>query len=81
MSAGSPPTVIWCPKCQEDSYLFLWAGDPCPDCGEKLQEVCAECHGTGEISLDEDDGEGHTARGVGSKPCPCRITNAKSQNV
>lgn len=35
-------------------------------------EVCADCHETGEVSMDEDDGEGHTMRGVGTRPCPCR---------
>jgi len=33
--------------------------------------ACAECGGTGEIATDEDDGEGHTARGVGTKKCLC----------
>lgn len=28
------------------------------------------CDGSGIVSTDEDDGEGHTARGVGSAPCP-----------
>ena len=33
-------------------------------------EICATCGGTGEIAIDEDDGEGHSAAGVGSAPCP-----------
>lgn len=31
------------------------------------------CDGSGEISVDEDDGEGHTARGVGTRKCECQI--------
>ncbi len=34
-----------------------------------VNEVCAYCLGTGEESLDEDDGEGHLMKGVGSKKC------------
>jgi hypothetical protein len=30
------------------------------------------CDGTGVVAVDEEDGEGHTMRGVGSRPCPCR---------
>jgi hypothetical protein len=37
---------------------------------EEAMNVCEECGGTGEISTDEDDGEGHTMRGVGTRPCP-----------
>lgn len=38
--------------------------DPDPDC-----EWCA---GSGVVATDEDDGEGHTARGVGGDvPCLC----------
>jgi hypothetical protein len=38
---------------------------------EKLDE-CPECEGTGVVYLDEDDGEGHSARGVISEPCLCQ---------
>lgn len=41
--------------------------DPDPDC-----EWCA---GSGVVATDEDDGEGHTARGVGDdRPCLCTKT-------
>lgn len=33
--------------------------------------VCEFCDGTGEVSTDESDGEGHIMRGVGSQPCIC----------
>lgn len=36
-------------------------------------QMCGECEDTGEISTDEDDGEGHTMRGVGSAKCPCKF--------
>jgi len=29
------------------------------------------CDGSGVVSTDEDDGEGHTMRGVGERPCLC----------
>ena len=44
---------------------------------EKAMNVCEECGGTGMISTDEDDGEGHTQRGVGSAPCP--LCNRKEE--
>ena len=37
------------------------------------ESVCQECFGTGEISTDESDGEGHTMRGVGTRKCECQI--------
>ncbi len=37
---------------------------------EAEMNTCEECGGTGEISTDVDDGEGHTQRGVGTEPCP-----------
>ena len=37
-----------------------------------IEIVCSECLGTGELSIDEDDGEGHIARGVGSRKCSCK---------
>lgn len=33
---------------------------------------CAECGGTGEVATDEDDGEGHIMRGVGTAKCECQ---------
>lgn len=38
-----------------------------------IKEVCEWCRGSGEISTDEEDGEGHTMRGVGTEKCPCQI--------
>jgi len=35
-------------------------------------DVCEYCNGTGEIATDEDDGEGHTMRGVGTRKCICQ---------
>lgn len=37
---------------------------------EAPDQDCPTCCGTGEVPADEDDGEGHTARGVASAPCP-----------
>lgn len=36
------------------------------------EDVCEWCGGTGEVATDEDDGEGHTMRGVGTKKCICQ---------
>ena len=36
----------------------------------KSLQLCELCGGTGEIATDEDDGEGHTLRGVNSELCP-----------
>jgi hypothetical protein len=38
----------------------------------KTEERCEHCHGDGEVATDEDDGEGHTMRGVGSQKCICQ---------
>jgi hypothetical protein len=35
-------------------------------------DICPHCGGTGEVPNDEVDSEGHTQRGVGSRPCSCR---------
>lgn len=37
-------------------------------------EACSfgECDGSGEVSTDESDGEGHIMRGVGTRACRCR---------
>lgn len=35
-------------------------------------EECEYCGGTGEVPTDEDDGEGHIQRGVGTRMCICR---------
>lgn len=37
------------------------------------EERCSECLGTGEVSCDESDGEGHIMRGVGTQKCLCQI--------
>lgn len=38
----------------------------------KKETRCEECRGTGEVSTDEDDGEGHTMQGVGTEKCLCQ---------
>lgn len=47
----------------------------CNKCGLgcKVTEVCMYCFGTGEISVDESDGEGHMQHGVGTEKCVCQI--------
>ena len=39
---------------------------------DEATEECEYCGGTGEVATDEDDGEGHTMRGVGSQKCICQ---------
>lgn len=36
------------------------------------EERCEHCKGTGEVATDEDDGEGHIMRGVGTSKCICQ---------
>ena len=44
-------------------------------------DYCTDCGGTGEISTDESDGEGHIQRGVGTQKCHCKInTNEDDQD-
>lgn len=55
----------------EDIQLGFEEKIGCSRCNKvcELVEVCAYCLGTGEIAYDEDDGEGHSARGVDVQPC------------
>jgi hypothetical protein len=39
---------------------------------EFISAECALCDGTGEVATDEDDGEGHIMRGVGTETCLCQ---------
>lgn len=39
------------------------------------EEKCEWCEGTGEVVVDEDDGEGHTMRGVGTRKCICQFNH------
>ena len=50
----------------EDIDIYI-----CNKCKQecKVETVCADCLGTGEIVYDEDDGEGHLQRGVGTRKC------------
>lgn len=44
--------------------------------GQELRfKACpfGECDGSGEVSTDESDGEGHIMRGVGTATCRCKI--------
>lgn len=46
--------------------------------GQKMRfETCSfgECDGSGEVSTDESDGEGHIMAGVGTQKCRCVIEN------
>lgn len=43
--------------------------------GQKMRyEVCSygECDGSGEVTFDEDDGEGHLMKATGVKKCLCK---------
>lgn len=52
--------------------IDIWVCTKCEkEC--EVEEVCGFCLGTGEVSVDEDDGEGHTARGVGTRKCTAAI--------
>lgn len=39
---------------------------------KEKEDVCEFCGGDGFITLDEDDGEGHTRAGVGQRRCVCK---------
>lgn len=42
---------------------------------------CAECGGTGEVSCDESDGEGHIMHGVGTQKCLCQTKEADDHDT
>jgi len=44
-----------------------------------IEIVCSDCHGTGEVSVAESDGEGHTMQGVGTQKCLCKINNENEE--
>ena len=44
------------------------------ECEKDGEDKCCEfCGGTGEVSTDESDGEGHIQRGVGTEKCICQL--------
>ena len=49
--------------------------------GLEEDEVCELCGGTGEITTDEDDGEGHIQRGVGTRKCICQIEHDEEEEA
>lgn len=53
-----PIAIYTCSKCKKEC---------------DVEEVCEFCLGEGEYSVDVDDGEGHTMRGVGTQKCHCTI--------
>ena len=78
--------IYYCQKCRKEVFEedgdinFNFLKPEHIGCGGEVEKVCAECLGTGEISTDEDDGEGHIARGVGSQKCRCRIKEIEYDN-
>jgi hypothetical protein len=55
----------------------------CNKCGLgcKVAEACSDCFGTGEITTDESDGEGHIMVGVGHKKCHCQVVEREYEHV
>ena len=47
----------------------------CSKCKQEceVEEVCAYCRGSGEVSTDERDSDGNWQSGVGSEKCICQI--------
>ena len=41
---------------------------------------CETCGGTGEVATDEDDGNGHSMRGVGTSKCPDCLTEPDNES-
>ena len=44
-------------------------------------DVCEFCGGTGEVSFDESDGEGHFTQGTGTKKCICALGEQTEDNL
>lgn len=62
-------------ECGDPSSQHVDGCEQCiiPECGcREFTEVCDICKGTGEVSTDESDGEGHLQRGVGVQKCECQ---------
>ena len=56
----------------------VWENGFCEGCGQPAEIRkfdCEICQDTGEVSTDEDDGEGHIQRGVGTQKCECRFND------
>lgn len=45
-----------------------------------LEDVCEFCKGTKEVSVDEDDGEGHITQGTGTQKCICALEDLSENN-
>lgn len=58
--------------CKAEVYDGEGFGYDCSKCEKhcEVESVCPICFGTGEICEDEDDGEGHSAKGVNVRQCP-----------
>ena len=46
-----------------------------------LEGVCEFCNGTKEVSVDENDGEGHITQGTGTKKCICALEEQTEDNI
>ena len=46
---------------------------------EQESSICMYCLGTGEVSVDESDGEGNIMRGVGTRKCECRLNDQEDE--
>ena len=61
-------------QCCGEDVLALRGTEICSHCNLEclVEQVCADCLGTGFLPKDEDDGEGHITAGTGSEPCHCQ---------
>lgn len=61
-------------QCCGEPVIAMHGTEICSHCNLEclVEQVCADCMGTGYLPVDEDDGEGHITAGTGSKPCHCQ---------
>ena len=61
-------------QCCGEPVLAMHGTEICSHCNLEclVEQVCADCMGTGYLPKDEDDGEGHITSGTGTEPCHCQ---------
>lgn len=57
-------------EAKEEGTIAYICTNCCKPCA--VDEVCAQCLGSGEVSTDERDSDGNWQRGVGTEKCECQ---------
>jgi hypothetical protein len=65
--------LVYAGKDKYGNLEFIGADKKWKAFEDAKDQVCEFCEGTGLVSVDESDGEGHMMRGVGTEKCICQL--------